>query len=165
MKRIFPVILLLAPYLLVFALYFPAFGAWINQMVNGLWIEVAIAIACFIWFINLYVVQKTAWSEKAYSLWNLVLKVAHMPFYACMFLIIMASPMYMFLLFWPLAMTVTATGLYGVRAIGKASKQELVSKYFVLVHMIAAYLPILDIISAIFVYQKMSTLKPKEVTA
>ena len=38
MKRIFPVILLVAPYLLVAALYFPEFGAWFNQLVNRLWI-------------------------------------------------------------------------------------------------------------------------------
>lgn len=165
MKRIFPIFLLLAPYLLIAALYFPAFGVWFNQLVNGLWVEVAIAIACALWFISLYVVQKTAWEERTYAGWNLALKLGHLPFYVCMFLVMMASPYYMFLLFWPLAMAVTATGLYGVRAIGKARKRDMVSKYFVLGHMIACYLPVFDVISAIVVFHKMSTLKPAEAEA
>lgn len=165
MKKIYPVILLLVPYLLVAALYFPEFGTWFNQIVGGLWVEVAIAVACFVWFINLYVIYKTAWGERSYAAWNLALKLGHVPFYTCIFLVIMASPYYLFLLIWPLAMAVTATGLYGVRAISIARKRDMVGKYFVLIHMIACYLPFLDAISAIVVYQKMRNLKPKEATA
>ena len=161
-KKLAPPIVLLTPYLLVAALYFPEFAAWFNTLVNGLWIEVALAIACAVWFFSLYTVQTSAWGEKAYALWNLILKLAHLPFYACMVLIILASPAYIFLMFWPIAMTVTATGLYGIRAITILQKRDQVGKYFVLVHMISCYLPGFDAVSALVIHNKVKTLSAVE---
>ena len=162
MKKLAPVILLVAPYLLVAALYVPGFGTWLNELVNGLWIEVALAFSCAVWFFSLYAVQTSAWGEKAYALWNLILKIGHLPFYACLFLIILANPAYMFLMFWPIAMAVTATGLYAVRAIAIVQRQDLVGKYFVLIHMILCYLPGFDAISAAIVHNKIKALSPKD---
>ncbi len=155
MKHIVPVILLFAPYLLLAGMLSPEFAAWFNTLVNGLWLEVAIAAAIGLWSLSLYVVQKAYFSEKACNLWNLILKVGHLPFSTCMVLYILGNPRYMFLLFWPLFMTVTATGLYGVRAISLARKRDAVGKYFVLIHMIAGYLPVLDSLSAVFVFARL----------
>ena len=162
MKKLWPVLLMVLPYVLNF------FSGW--EDASGRIIKIyfiAAVVICVGNVINAWLYHgERAPQELAF--FNMVIKLVHVPFYLMMFLLglvfVFASvvPALIFLI--PIVLITLAvtdgillitSSMYGVNAIRKARKKGLITKKYAAVHTVFHYLFVLDVISAVMVYGKI----------
>lgn len=158
-RKYFPILLIVFPNLLALGIAIPAFGTWFDTLVNGMWIDIAVAVALALWILNMLLMYTTKWEPQRYALWNLILKASHVGFYAVMILMIIAQPYALLLMLWPLGMVTTATGQYGLRALTLTRGKPGITKMFSVGNIFVCYLPGFDIIGAVLIYLRVRKLK------
>lgn len=108
--------------------------------------------------------------ESCYHLafWNMLIKLIHIPFYLCVFLLgvlfllvtvvpifIFLSPVFIFFLFLTDVFLMLTSSMYGVNALLRAGRKQIVSKKYVIINIILQFLFVADVISAVTLYVKI----------
>lgn len=162
-KRIFPIILLVWPYLI-----FPQFIILLTgeDSVRSFAIEYGIATVAICILNIVYVwTNKDEDAYKDLAFWNMLIKLVYIPFYIIISVleIVMltttiiagvgeALAIEMFLVE---ACLMVTTPMYGVSAIVKARKRGLVSNGYAVGHSILHFIIIASLVSSIVVYAKL----------
>lgn len=163
LKRFFPIILALWPYLffLLAYLFADADASW---LIAYMLFTVAVYI-CNIIYAWQYKDEKEI-SHLAF--WNMLIKLIHIPFYLFIFCLgilsvliavvpafIFLTPFLVILLFLIDVCLMITSSMYGISALSRAAKQNKLSKAFLIVNMILHLFFLADIISSIIVFVKL----------
>ena len=102
------------------------------------------------------------------ALFNMLIKLIHIPFYILIFFVAVLSavmavvpalvtvaPLMIILLFVIDVLLMLTTSMYGISALKKARKAGIVSKCFMIIHIILHCLFVTDVISAVIVFIKL----------
>ena len=107
-------------------------------------------------------------SCKKLALYDMVLKLIHIPFYGIVFLaglllfgtivvpaLIFVTPTIILILFFVDVCLMVTTSMYGVSALVQAARKKEVSKLYACIHVILHFLFVTDVVSAFWVYIKI----------
>lgn len=165
-KRFFPITLALWPYLYVVLSF--AFSSY--ERLGGMIFYGGMLLTLAVYISN--IIYACAWKgEDSYyrlAFWNMLIKLIHIPFYIGVFLLgvlfllaivvpafIFLSPVLIFFLFLVDAFLMVTSSMYGVNALIRAGKKQVVSKKYVIINIILQFLFVADVISAIVLYIKV----------
>ncbi|MBD5548337.1 MAG: hypothetical protein HDQ97_13205 [Lachnospiraceae bacterium] len=165
-KRFFPITLAIWPYLYVVLSY--VFSAYEELYGMFFWGGMVLTLVVYISNIIYACICKGEDSYYHLAFWNMLIKLIHIPFYLGVFLVgavfllvavvpiftFMAPLMILFLFFVDVFLMITSS-MYGVSALVRASKKQVVSKTYAIINIILQFLFIADVISAIVLYIKV----------
>ncbi len=162
-KKIFPITLLLWPYLMIFILL-----AGLVSPAALLGVSLVYTLMTFAVYILNIIHAWTYKSEDSYknlAFWNMLIKLVYIPFYIIIFIIEMCLLVSIFfvgagrdyaseLVVCALYLMVVPS-MYGVSAVVQARKRGLVSTTYAVVHSILHFILVADLISAVILYAKL----------
>lgn len=165
-KRFFPITLAAWPYLYVVLTL--AFSGY--EKLGGIIFYGGMLLTLAVYLSN--IIYACVWKEEdSYyhlAFWNMLIKLIHIPFYLGVFLLgvlsllvmvvpvfIFLSPVLIFSLFLVDAFLMITSSMYGVNALIRAGKRQIVSKKYVVINIILQFLFVADVISAIVLYIKV----------
>ena len=166
-KRFFPITLAIWPYLYATLLFsVPTTYEVLSELI--LWGGMVLTLVFYISHIIYACICK---GEDAYydlAFWNMLIKLLHIPFYLCIFLIgvffllaavvpvfTFVAPILIFCLFLVDVFLMVTSSMYGVNALLRAGKKQMVSKTYVIINIILQFLFVADVISAVVLYIKL----------
>ena len=172
-RKILPVVLLVWPYL-----FFIGFMiGQDNETLFSAFFLSYLVMTAVVYLMNIV----NAWMYKGeddcyrLALFDMLIKLLHIPFYLLVFLtgvlmfmvmvvpaLVFVSPFIIFMLFVVDLFLMITSSMYGVSALVKAARQGKVSKKYAVLHGILHFLFVTDVISAICVFVKMSVVRRKE---
>lgn len=168
MKKIWAILLILWPYLLLpFMLAMHILSDGESQTP-----ELLIYCCCtpVVYIVNIICACKTA-NAKSLSFWNMLMKLLHIPAYVMIFLIgvmltgqlLVGLPFGLF--FVPVLVVIDVlllctTSSYGICALVRAKKEGRISGSFLVVNIILHLIFVWDVVSAILVFCKLRKTKP-----
>ena len=161
MKIICPFVLLVWPYL-----FFPA--AYLDSLTSegGLaWLITYCVLTPIVYIISIICALRIK-DAKTLALWNMVLKLCHIPAYLFIFFygIVVAFFSWAFLFFTPVILAIlvvidclllATTSSFGICALVRAKAKETVSWAFLAVNAVLHFIFVLDVISSILVFCKI----------
>lgn len=166
-KRLFPITLAIWPYLyavLVFAV--PTTYEVLSGLI--LWGGMLLTLILYVSHIIYACICKGEDSYYDLAFWNMLIKLIHIPFYLCIFLIgvfflvvmvvpvfSLLSPLLIFCLFLVDVFLMITSSMYGVSALIRAGKKQIVSKPYVVINIILQFIFVADVISATVLYIKL----------
>ncbi|MXP76067.1 hypothetical protein GN277_11910 [Lachnospiraceae bacterium WCA-9-b2] len=159
LRRILPIILIIAPYLSVFVMVLPV------RKTLPLYLLFSVVIYGFnIW---------NAWSYphkedgRSLAFWDMVIKLSHIPFYAGVFamalLLMLAMVVPAFIIVTPILVSALAvvdvcliltSSMYGISASMRLRKEGRISNQSALLYIILHLFFVTDVISAVCLYSK-----------
>ena len=173
LKKILPVVLLIWPYL-----FFAGFLIdQDNETLFSAFFLSYLAMTAVVYILNIINAWIYKGEDDCYRLafFDMLIKLLHIPFYLLVFLIgvlmfmamvvpalVFVSPLIIFMLFMVDLFLMITSSMYGVSALVKAARQGKVTKKYAVLHGILHFLFVTDVISAICVFVKMSTVRRKE---
>lgn len=172
LRKIFPLILLIWPYVL----FIPILIEMDTEQMSSTFISLYIIFTVIIYIANIVNACVYKGQDDYYQLafWNMLLKLVHIPFYMLIFMIglgfLMASVVPVFVFLTPMIISIlfiidlflmVTSSMYGVNAIIHARQQNVVSKKWGSEYMILHFIFVLDVISAIIIFVKFKKLKNK----
>lgn len=158
-SKIFPILLILFPYLLISPILFSLFHvtvpvtivpALFRYMVPwGIVVFLLVLTACL-----LYAVFTKA-SAKGLAFWNMVVKLCHIPFYIFIFIfgigVMIAIP-----LLWLIDLILMLTSSsFGIRALVHAKCEGSISTGFMTVNILCHFVFVADVVSSVITYLKL----------
>lgn len=166
-KRFFPITLAVWPYLYVVLLFvFPTTYEVLSELI--LWGGMALTLAIYISNIIYACICKGEDSYYDLAFWNMLIKLIHIPFYLVVFLIgvfflfaavvpvfTFVAPLLIFCLFLVDVFLMITSSMYGVNALIRAGRKQVVSKTYVIINIILQFLFVADVISAVVLYIKV----------
>lgn len=165
-KRFFPITLALWPYLYVgLSLTFSSY-----EKLGGMILYGGMLLTLAVYIAN--IIYACAWKgEESYyhlAFWNMLIKLIHIPFYIGVFLLgvlfllvivvpifTFLSPVLIFFLFLVDVFLMITSSMYGVNALIRAGKKQIVSKQYAVINIILQFFFVADVISAIVLYLKV----------
>jgi len=164
MKKVFPFILLVWPYLFMPAAFLD------SQSSEGgmLWLLIYCILTPIIYIANIICATRTQ-DAKSLACWNMALKLCHIPSYLFVFLIGLASAVAMIklpftALIIPILVIIDVlllctTSAYGVCALVRSKQEGQISTAFMVVNIILHILFVWDVVSSIIVCCKIRKTK------
>lgn len=173
LRKVLPIVLLIWPYL-----FFVGFliDEEHESLLSGFFLGYLVMTAV-VYLLNII----NAWLYKGedacyrLALFDMLIKLLHIPFYLLVFLagvlmfmamvvpaLLFVSPFIIAILFVVDLLLMITSSMYGVSALVKAVKQGKVSKKYAVVHGILHFLFVTDVISAICVFVKIAVVRRKE---
>lgn len=164
-KRFFPITLAVWPYLyVILSLTFSSY-----EKLGGIIFYGGMLLTFAVYISN--IIYACIWKgEDSYyhlAFWNMLIKLIHIPFYIGVFLLgvlfflvmvvpvfTFLSPLLIFCLFLVDAFLMITSSMYGVNALIRASRKQVVSKKYVVINIILQFIFVADVISAIVLYIK-----------
>ena len=164
MKKFFPFILLVWPYL-----FFPAAYLKYADTETGIpWLLIFCILTPVVYIANIICAIRTK-DTKFLARWNMALKLCHIPSYLFVFLIGLASAVAMIklpftALIIPILVIIDVlllctTSAYGVCALVRSKQENRISTAFMVVNIILHVLFVWDVISSIIVFFKIRKAK------
>lgn len=169
-KKILPVILMVWPYLAVVLLVAGSMNGDGSYAIIG----VCTGLTMVIYIMNIINACMYKGENACYELakWNAIIKVVHIPFYICVFLLgvffflatalpamLFISPVFIILLWVIDVFLMITSSIYGVSALIKAKKQGMITRENMIVHGILHFFFMADVVSALIVYAKLRKLR------
>lgn len=165
-KRFFPLTLAIWPYLYVVLLFVFSSNEKLGGMISyGGWL---LTPAVYISNIIYACVCKGEDSYYHLAFWNMLIKLIHIPIYLGNFLLgillllvavvpifTLLSPFLILILILVDVFLMITSSMYGVNALIRAGRKQVVSKKYVIINIILQFLFIADVISAIVLYIKV----------
>ena len=165
MKKVFPFILLVWPYL-----FFPAAYLKYADTETGIpWLLIFCILTPIIYIANIICAFRTK-DTKFLARWNMVLKLCHIPVFLFIFIygVAVALAVWAFLFFTPIILAILViidvlllctTSAYGVCALVRSKQEGRISTAFMVVNIILHVLFVWDVISSIIIYFKIRKTK------
>lgn len=166
MKKVFPSILLIWPYL-----FFPALYLNSTDTESSIpWLLLYCILTPIIYLANIICAIRTK-DTKSLARWNMALKLCHIPIYLFIFIygVAVALAVWAFLFFTPIILAILViidvlllctTSAYGVCALVRSKQEGRISTAFMVVNIILHFLFVWDVISSIIIYFKIRKAKP-----
>ncbi|MBQ2785520.1 MAG: hypothetical protein IJF02_03350 [Oscillospiraceae bacterium] len=168
MKKFFPFILLVWPYL-----FFPAAYLKYADTETGIpWLLIFCILTPVVYIANIICAIRTN-DTKFLARWNMVLKLCHIPVFLFIFIygVAVALAVWAFLFFTPIILAILViidvlllctTSTYGICALVRTRLENRISMKFMAVNIIMHLLFVWDVISSIIVFFKLRKAKPAE---
>ena len=165
-KKILPVLLLIWPYLCVIPFGIGSANEDFYGPVMGIYMVLTVAV----YLLNIISVcmDKDKAAHRRLAFWDMVMKVAHIPFYLAVFVLdvllfltivvpamVFVTPFMVGILVAVDLMLMITTSLYGVNALLKGCRLGLLSKTYTVVHIVLHCFFVTDVISAVMIYFKL----------
>lgn len=163
-RKLLPVLLMIWPYVLPFFNFLE--NEQFMSLVAGLYSVLSVAV-CILNIVNAFRYN----GEKAYyelALFNILIKAAHIPFYAVMFAIgvvfvfasvvpalLFVAPMVIFYLFVIDVLLLFTSSMYGINAIWKSCREGMITRKAALLNTLLHFCFVTDVLSAVNVYRKV----------
>lgn len=166
-KNVPPILLILWPYLIILSFLFP------NEDMLTLFLNIYLLLTFPVYLLNiLYTCTYKAEDALTHlAIWNMIIKLAHIPFYglvfllgACMMLtmvvpaLALVAPLAALLLMIVDLLLMLTSSAYGIRVLIRARKLHLISEGFLLIHLICHFCFVADVISAFIMRRKLKNL-------
>ena len=162
-KKFFPIMLIVFPYLLISPILISIFehlnsiqllSSNADRIISRLFPWSILVYLLFLVCYLLYAVFSKA-SAKSLAFWNMVVKLCHIPFYIFIFIfgigVMIAIPM-----LWLIDVILMVTSsAFGISALVHAKREGRVTTAFTLINLVCHFLFVADVISAILVYRKL----------
>lgn len=164
-KRIFPITLSIWPYLLYFVAMLLSYCHLSEYPFEG-----GMTFS-FVVFVSNIIYVCLCRDEEAYyhlAFWNMLIKLIHIAIFFqavttigilfFLFSLIFSSPLTMVFLFFAaaiLALLMITSSVYGISALIRAGRKQIVSKKYVIINIILQFIFFADVISAIILYVKV----------
>ncbi len=167
MRKCLPFILMVWPYL--FAL-FVVLPDSLNDNIYMLLLFAYVILTLLVYVVNILnaITYKDETATVKLAFYNMIIKLVHIPFYLCVFVIgvvflaamvvpalVFVSPLIVLVLFLTDCFLMLTSSVYGISSIIKSSKNNIISKKEAFVFGIFHCMFITDVISAILLYRKI----------
>ena len=165
-RRLLPILLLIWPYLCLI----PFWAGSQNENLYELLLSVYMMLTVVVYLLNI-ISACTDKREEAYrrlAFWDMMMKVAHVPFYLMMFVLgvlllftivvpamIVVTPLMVGILVVIDLLLMITTSLYGISALFRAWRRGLLSKTYTVVHIVMHCFFVTDVISAVMICFKL----------
>ena len=165
-KKILPITLLVWPYLCILP-----FGLGSdNEEFSAVFILLYCGLTLVVYALNIINACLYKGEDACYKLafWTMLIKLVHIPFYLCVFVIgvclllaavvpalLLVTPIMVFMLFLIDLLLMVTSSLYGMNALIRAARQGMVSKKFAVIGSILHFFFVTDVICSIVVYAKL----------
>lgn len=161
MKKCFPILLAIWPYLFFFI------ATVVKEDSYGTAFLAYFILTVLVYASNVIYACKCQGENADYRLafWEMVLKLAHIPFYLIVMAVsvlltfsivvpalLLMSPIIIFFLMMIDFFLMATTSVYGVNALVRAKRKGTVTGSFSLIHILLHFIFVLDVISSIFVF-------------
>lgn len=156
MKKLPMILLLTAPYVLLLGFFGSISADSDGPALAGL----AYFLLCLLCgMVHAFAMPRLGFTARQILLWNMVLKLSFIPFYAIVFLIVLVTnvmliPALPFVLFVEYLLLLSS-GMYGISGLKCAYQRGSVSKGFLVVNIAAHLCFCLDVVSAVFCCRKL----------
>lgn len=155
-KRLFPVLLIVFPYLLIAPIVLHCLGISMqSSLFNRLYIPIFLALFLVIGGCSLLYPLFTKAAPKNLAFWNMVIKLCHIPFYILIFIIGIAFMIVIPLLFFIDMLFLLMSSAYGISALVRAKKQGSIGTPFLAANILCHLFFVADVVSAVVVYLKL----------
>jgi len=169
MKKYLPIILMVWPYL--FALFF-MLPDRLGENIYIALLPAYLILTILVYILNILNAFHYRGNEAALKLAfnDMIIKLIHIPFYLCIFVIgalsimvmvvpafLFISPMIVMVLFLVDCFLMLTSSMYGISAAIKSSKEGVISKKSALSHIIFHCIFVTDVISAVILYRKIKS--------
>lgn len=156
MKQLPMILHLIAPYVLLLGFFWAIAADSDGPALAGLTYFLVCLLCSMVYA---FVMPRLGFTGRQILLWNMVLKLNFIPFYAIVFLTVlftnvMIIPILPFILFVEYLLLLSS-GMYGVSGLKCAYQSGSVSKTFLVVNIAAHLCFCLDVFSAVFCYAKL----------
>lgn len=166
-KRFFPITLAVWPYLYAVLLFTcPSTYEVLSEII--LWGGMVLTFVLYLSHIIYACICKGEDSYYDLAFWNMLIKLIHIPLYIVVFLagvfflvaavvpvFTFVAPILIFGLFLSDVFLMVTSSMYGVNALIRAGKKQIVSKTYVIINIILQFLFVADVISAVVLYIKL----------
>ncbi|MBD5542120.1 MAG: hypothetical protein HDR00_13210 [Lachnospiraceae bacterium] len=166
-KRFFPITLAIWPYLYAVLLFgVPTTYEVLSELI--LWGGMLLTLILYISHIIYACLCKGEDSYYDLAFWNMLIKLIHIPFYIIVFLVgaffllaavvpifTFVAPLLILCLFVADVFLMITSSIYGVNALIRAGKKQMVSKPYVIINIILQFIFVADVISAVVLYIKL----------
>lgn len=166
-KRFFPITLAIWPYLYAVLLFaVPTTYEVLSELI--LWGGMVLTFALYIFHIIYACICKGEDSYYDLAFWNMLIKLIHIPFYVVVFFVgvfflvaavvpvfTFMAPVLIFCLFLVDVFLMITSSMYGVNALIRAGRKQIVSKKYVIINIILQFIFVADVISAVVLYIKL----------
>lgn len=167
MRKCLPFILMVLPYLFTLFVILPDS---LNENIYILLLLAYAILTIIVYTLNIInaITYKGEDAIIKLASYNMIIKLVHIPFYLCVFIIgivfivamvvpalVFISPFIVFTLFLIDCFLMLTSSAYGISSVIKSSKNGLISKKVALVNIIFHCVFIADVISAIFLYREI----------
>lgn len=162
-KKIFPLLLIIFPYLLISPILFSIFHSsisveWINKVAAMLFQHMmpwGVVSYLLVLTANLLYVVFAKASPTGLAFWNMVVKLCHIPFYIFIFIfgigVMIAIP-----ILWLIDVILMLTSSsFGISALVHAKCEGNISNTFMTVNILCHFLFVADVISAVITWRKL----------
>lgn len=173
LKKSLPALLLIWPYLCLIPFGIGAKYEDLYGLLTGFYM-VLTAVVYLLNIISIYMDK----DENAYNrlaFWDMMMKLSHIPFYLAIFglgvllmvtMVVPAmafiSPFLIVILIVIDLMLMITTSLYGVGALVRGYRKGLLSKVYMMVHIVLHCLFVTDVVSAVMIYFKLRKADKRE---
>ena len=161
MKNILPILLMVWPYLPLPICYVPG-----EELRNQVFVAYLV-LTVVVYIANVVNAFKLSDAKKS-ALFDMLLKIIHIPFYLVVFVVgvaflcasvvpalLFVTPFLVFMLVVIDVLLMLTTSMYGINAIGRAFKAKKVTGKFALVNIVLHFFFVTDIISSVVVFCKL----------
>ena len=174
LKKSLPITLLVWPYLCIIPFWIESLDEEVFHSVPSL---IYVALTVVVYLLNIINACTYKDEEACYKLafWNMLIKLLHIPFYLCVFVLgvmfllaavlpvlTFITPFIVFMLFVIDLFLMITTSTYGVNALIRAGHKGIVSKKYAVAMSILHFFFIDDVISSIIVYLNIKKQRESE---
>lgn len=155
-KKLFPILLIILPYLLITPIILSYFDITIHGSFFGIsYLIIALGLFASIFGGSLLYALFTKADPKELAFWNMMVKLIHIPFYIFIFIFGIGVMIAVPILFIIDALLLIMSSAYGVSALIRAARRDQIQTAFLAVNLIGHMIFVVDVVCAVITWKKL----------